>query len=269
MFNFNPFAKKETMSPPAPQEVIKDVQADTSETEVLESAPVKEDPMAGLSLAEKAELLASQKENLEKLQGERLAYYKEAKNFEEKMASMGLSDERKKEVRDQIMAEGGEISSEIEKIRSEYGFKATPIEVYSMRMKMLQNEVDRIKENLNTKYRDVLQHVESHGFASFIKHPGAVHNQLLYLKEKFGEYPEVKTFIESVKSSNHDHYELDYNIFIKSINKQIEENCKYKTEGEVAEAQERIHRLNKLIGQNESELYDVKRNAGRFNKDYF
>jgi len=268
MFNFsNPF-KKNTSELDVSQEENK---LEKNETEVLKNEPVKEDAMDGLTLAEKSELLASQKENLEKLQTDRLEYYKEAKNFEEKMASLGLSEEKKKQIKDQIMVEGGEISSEIEKIRTEYGFKPTPIEVYSTRIKMLQNEVDRINENLNNEYRKILDHVQSKGFEQLIKRNDlATRNQSLkYLQDQFGKYEEVKTFVQSVKESNQEHYELDYNVFIAALKSQIEEGSKYKTEGEASEAQTRINKLNKLIGINDSELHDAMKKEGRFNKDYF
>jgi chromosome segregation ATPase len=227
--------------------------------------------MDGLTLAEKSELLASQKENLEKLQTDRLEYYKEAKNFEEKMASLGLSEEKKKQIKDQIMVEGGEISSEIEKIRTEYGFKPTPIEVYSTRIKMLQNEVDRINENLNSEYRKILNHIQSEGFEQLVKHNDLAtrSHHLKHLEHKLGKYPEVKTFVQSVKESKQEHYELDYNVFIAALKSQIEEGSKYKTEGEANEAQARIDKLNKLIGLNDSVLHDAMKKEGRFNKDNF
>ena len=82
------------------------------------------------------------------LQKERLDYYVEAKAFEDKMNSFDLSDEKKKEVRERIMEEGGEIGEKMQEMREEYGLELSKEDVYGARVEMLQNEYNRIDKTL-------------------------------------------------------------------------------------------------------------------------
>lgn len=245
----------------------------------IEAEPeVEESPEQKLSLAEKAELMAVKKEELEELQKERLNYYNEAKSFEDKMNSLGLSDEKKKEIREQIMAEGGEISAKIQAIREEYGFSPSPVEVYSTRFKMIDNEINRIKEDPSMKYNKlkvVLEarnafdedHMLKGGLANF-------NNNMKYLVEQFNDVPEFVAlndkFVEYQRvSEDKDGSALmkKFLEFIKEFKVEVEERISegnYPSPGEREKAGLKVFRLQRILGEIDSELYDAKKKSGRF-----
>lgn len=248
------------------------------ETKIEAEPEVEESPEEKLSLAEKAELMAVKKEELEDLQKERLDYYNEAKSFEDKMNSLGLSDEKKKEIREQIMAEGGEISAKIQAIREEYGFSPSPVEVYSTRFKMIDNEVNRIKEDPSMKYDELKTVLKGRntfdedymlkgGLANF-------HNNMDYLVTKFKDIPEfiaLNDKFEEYKKVSEDKdgraLMKKYLEFIKEFKVEVEEKINegnYPTLGEREKASLKVFRLQRILGEIDSELYDAKKKSGRF-----
>lgn len=245
----------------------------------IEAEPVAEEsPEEKLSLEEKLELMAHKKEEIKDLQEERLEYYNEAKSFEEKMNSLGLSDEKKKEIREQIMAEGGEISAKIQAIREEYGFSPSPVEVYSTRFKMIDNEINRIKEDPSMKYdelKTVLEGREAFDEQKMLRTGlDGFSQNMKYLMTKFkdiSEFADLNNKFEEYKKVGED---KDWSSmlpkfleFVEEFNQEVEEKIKegnYASPGEREKASLKVFRLQRILGEIDSELHDAKKKRGRF-----
>lgn len=264
MFNLENLFSKKINKDKTSDEVKPEVSDNQEILANSEEAPKKIDPMEGLNLTEKLTELEKQKINVEALQKKRVDYYVEAKGLEEKMASLGLSDEQKKNIHEQIMTEGGKISDEIAKIREDYGFEPTPIEVYGARIEMLKGEQERIKEGLNTKYREILKFLKDNYFGSVNESDPRTYQTLEYLEQKFGNFPEVKKTLNKIKDNNYTTIEPDINELIEIVNKKIEENSFYKTPAEIDGAYRRLDKLTELISTNEFNQIDAKNGTGRF-----
>lgn len=234
-----------------------------------------------LSLEEQTELLAAKKEELKDLEKERLEYYNNAKGFEEKMKTLGLSDEKKKEIRAQILAEGGEIGDKIQAIREEYGFSPSPVEIYSTRFKMIDNEINRIKDDPSMKYSElktVLKDREALDEDRMLKMGlDAFSTNMNYLMTQFKDIEEFKGLNDKFEEYKKVGGAKDWSSmlpkfleFIEEFKQEMEDKIKegnYPTDGERDKASHRVIRLSHILGDIDSELADAKRKRGRFEEE--
>ncbi len=225
--------------------------------------PEKLDPLKNLSLEEKTKLLTQKKSELEELKESRKNYYIGAKNFEEKMVALGLSDEQKKKIHEQIKSEGGEISDKINKIKEEYGFKPTPVEIYSTRLSMLMAELKRITDNLDSRYNELTEYLEQRNFGNDIE-KDLSSSDWAELRDNFGDIPEVYDFQEKIKTLTTGEVYYHIKEFISNIKKREQETAVYKTPEERKNAENRKYIVDKLIITTETELNKAKKNEGRF-----
>jgi hypothetical protein len=228
------------------------------------------------SLEDEMETLMQKKEEIKELQEKRLEYYNKAKQLEEKMTALGLSEEKQKALKEKIMKEGGEISREIQEIRNEYGFSASPVEVYSLRLKMLENEANRIKENLGYDYRQVKKTLDVDGFyKAAIGGLRIMFQKVEFLQNKFPDVEEVQEFASKFKVLKFTGNSFDDDAIyrkmleelVNKLDEKIDQNTTYKTPGEVKEAQARLDRVNKLRGITEEEFDMARAQMGRFEKN--
>ena len=262
MFNLGKIFK-----PKAGQEGINNINhQETLEEEKISADldAVKEDEK---SLEEEAIVLLEKKQEIADLQEKRLEFYNKAKELEEKMVSLGLSEEKQKSLKDKIMKEGGEISSDIQKIRDEYGFEASPVEVYSLRFKMLDNEANRLKDNLAFKYRKVKEILDRYNYYSLGKTGlDNILNKIDFLQNEFPDVEEVQDSIRKFKDDNDAIYGEMLEELVNKLDKKIDQNTVYKTPGEIKEAEDRLNRVIKLRLKTAEEFELAENNIGRFDK---
>jgi len=230
-----------------------------------------EDLLESMSLEEKLEMLSAKKEEIFSLQDKRRNFYIDARNFEDKMNALGLSDEKRKEIRGQILAEGGEISSEINDIRKAYGFAPTPVEIYSARFKDCEAEVERIKKALVWDYREALKYVdEAIVSATSQNNPNKLFKTLtdsLVYKKYDEKIPEVKEFLENESKDSSDVAIMQKMNSLKDLlNKKIGEDTLYKTPADVNDAKKRMNRVAKIWDNTEVNLRDAMNKEGRFSE---
>ena len=245
------------------------------ETAAPEEIPAEENltetpknPMDGMSLEEKLTTLSEKKNEISDLQIKRRDFYVDAKNLEDKMTVLGLSENKRKEIREQIAAEGGEISQTIETIRKEYGLEPTPVEIYSSRFKTLEAESNRIKESLADDYRNVLKMVEDADLSYKNSHN---YNALTYLQDNlkhkgYDKIKEVQEFVDVNKNPGDAKFDEVVQNFKELLKSKIEETCIYKTQGEIDTAYYRLHKVNHLWGETESTMRDAMQKEGRFSE---
>lgn len=252
----------------------------TNEEEVKEEGAPEEnkDPMAGMSLEEKLKALEEKKAEIEFLKDQRRDFYINAKNLEEKMLALGLSEERNKKIRELVLAEGGDIATQISDIRKDYGLEATPVEIYSSRYKDCEAEIERSKKALATDYREALKiikrakenHSQSNGNLVI------EHTYLALCHYGFDKkLPEITDLFRSEnlkineqKFSNKQECQeaVDQKMdeLIKMLNEKISTESIYKTPGDVKKAEDRLQRLYNIWTDTSSLLRDAMEKEGRF-----
>lgn len=270
-----------------PKNEIEEIREEPEEKEDFQKkGPILE----GLDLKERLRVLSEKKEEIDVLQERRREFYIEAKNLEDKMIALGISDEHKKEIKTQIAFEGQAISDKIIEIKEKYGLEATPVEVLSLRFKMIKAEMDRIKENLQEDRERLEKIIENDlkRLRSFPKDEEAYkqdtsssikagylteYNNIIKKleKEEFEKFPEVAEFLkgheENINESSFSTDKLqkrceDINILIEGISGKT--NAFYKTLGEKEKASIKFLRLAKLLGEIESDLEQAQNKSGRF-----
>ncbi len=223
-------------------------------------------PLEGLSLEERFNVLVDKKSEIDSLEERRREFYIDAKNLEDKMIVMGITDEQKKEIRSQIVAQGGEISEQISQIKKDYGIEATPVEVLSLRYKMLEAEVDRVQKALESNRRELKPQV--YGLLLNIQ---AGHNSQLRYQELLNilhidKYSKISEVADFLNDANTDYREEIPKIkkLIEDLSSNIEKGTIYKTDGEIEAAEIRLNRIKKLWGKTDSDLQEAKNKSGRF-----
>lgn len=231
---------------------------ETNEEKVKEEIPKEnKDPMAGMSLEEKLRVLEEKKAEIESLKDQRRNFYIDAKNLEEKMLALGLSEGKTKEIREQVLAEGGDVATQISDIRKAYGLEATPVEIYSSRLKDCEAEIERSKKALAMNYREVLKVVkgnkESHHQSNENLVMEHIHSELC--RKGFDKtLPEITNLFISENFKVNEQNFLDKQEWQTAINQKVDELIKmlnekistesiYKTPGDIKKAEERLERL--------------------------
>lgn len=248
--------------------VLEDQKNDSTKNETSEEN-LTPSPLDGLSLEERFNVLADKKSEIDSLQERRREFYIDAKNLEDKMIAMGITDEQKKEIRSQIVAQGGEISEQISQIKKDYGIEATPVEVLSLRYKMLESEVDRVQKALESNRRELKPQV----YGLLLNIQSNHDDQFKYLKYqelmnllRIDKYSKISEVADFLNNANNDYREEIPNIkkLIEDLSSNIEKGVIYKTDGEIEAAEIRLNRIKKLWGKTDSDLQEAKNKSGRF-----
>lgn len=253
-----------------------------------EKTPEENDPMKGMSLEERLRVLEEKKAEVESLKDKRRNFYIDAKNLEEKMLALGLSEEKAKEIREQILAEGGGIATQISDIKKDYGLEATPVEIYSSRYKDCEAEIERSKKAIALDYREALEIAEKTKETAEKRGYGYVYTtgseamadvmSLVFdrLRSKGLDKKLPETMIDFIKSesnkktsfSNSEEIEVTFktklNELIEMLNEKISTESIYKTPGDIEAAKKRLERLNYILVDTDSLLRDAMKKEGRF-----
>jgi|GEM_PF-4016745 len=235
--------------------------------EVVEE-PKEVSPLEGLSLEERLETMGGKKDDIAALNEERQKYYIAAKNFEDKINVLGVTEETKKEIRDEVMAKGGEISEKIGDIRNKYGLVATPVEVYSVRYKMIEAEYNRVMENMAHKHREALKVIDdifperSYDGYNYNEQYGRL---TFTLNHGFSDLAPVKKFIELRGGRlEFDQKEKSLKDLKEELEAERDKLTIYKTPGELNEAVKRSDRLNHIWTDVHIELRNAEKKEDRF-----
>lgn len=220
------------------------------------------------------------------LQKERLDYYVEAKAFEDKMNSFDLSDEKKKEVRERIMEEGGEIGEKMQEMREEYGLELSKEDVYGARVEMLQNEYNRIDKTLKELLKYNIAEIDSMTvFNSFnadcFKNPEILSDKVLNaVARNKGSHPNVPEYHEFIGNIDKIYenqprpltQEAERDVVAKfyklaqeykdEIDSQISKNP-YSVESSKKAAESKLPKLKELIDRSRTELNSL-RETGKY-----
>ncbi len=254
---------------------------DEKTTEGLEEkVEEKKDPLDGLSLAERLNVLEEKKNEISQLEEERLEYYNQVKDFEDKMISFGISKDQREKIRQQISTEGGEISQKIIDIRNEYGIEPTPVEILSNRMLMMMIEKERVSKKLQIAKKDELKSINY--ILDGLRSDNYVHldNWIDYflktaeaVKERDDEnISDYFSFSEKIKDAMKnkpvdpkliDKMFVDFSV---KLGADIKKNNSYKTPLEEKEDQERLSKINRIIDKIYSELKMARQGEGRYSE---
>ncbi len=230
-----------------------------------------------LSLQEEFALLEEKKKEIEELVKGREDYYVNAKNLEEKIIMSGVTEDKAKEIRSQVLEGGKEISDQINEIRKEYGINPTSVEMYSGRLDMILKEVKRIEDNMAPEYRD-LSNKMHHYFGDqnspyleklSVHEHSTINNFKTYVLDS-SVVPEAQQLSEKIKTlRGHEDSDLvtiksELKAFRELMNQKVKENTTYKTPGELKDAQIRIKRLIHLADQMVRSLRDAENKEGIF-----
>lgn len=266
-FDFLKNNKKEQVPDPSVLESVA-----PTEEEVKEEKP-------RLTLEEEFALLDEKKKQIEALMKERQDFYLNAKELEEKIKSVGITDEKIKEIRETIMQGGGEISEQITNIRKEYGIEPTPVEIYSARLDMLMKEIERVKNNMAPEYREVKKIIvdffgdTSNGLRekTIILNRPTSFTYFVQNLDKHSELEEVRSFMEETRNLSHYNNPEEVIKAVDNLQEKVEqkikENTKYKTEGEEKEAFTRIDKLLYLADKVHKDMREAEKKEGRFASD--
>lgn len=235
---------------------------DEKTTEGLEEkVEEKKDPLDGLSLVERLNVLEEKKNEISQLEEERLEYYNQVKDFEDKMISFGISKDQREKIRQQISTEGGEISQKIIDIRNEYGIEPTPVEILSKEKDKLKS-INYILDGLRS---DNYVHLDN-WIDYFLKTAEAV-------KERDDEnISDYFSFSEKIKDAMKnkpvdpkliDKMFVDFSV---KLGADIKKNNSYKTPLEEKEDQERLSKINRIIDKIYSELKMARQGEGRYSE---
>jgi hypothetical protein len=247
--------------------------AEVKAEEVI-AKPKEESPLKGLSLEERLEVLQDKKAEIEILNQKRQEYYINAKNLEEKINSLGISEAEKNNLRAEIEGEGGEIAQTIDDIRNKYGLQPTAVEIYSTRFNMIAAEIDRIKENMASHHREALKVINNY-FPTGIPKVIDIYDKNYkyfteYLKEKFGDLDVIQEFLIRTRTQAPD-FETQAANALSNLKTTLEaerdEKTTYKTPGELQDAVKRLDRLSSILDDIDMELRDAKNKEGRFETD--
>lgn len=223
-------------------------------------------PLEGLSLEDRFQVLSEKKSEINSLQERRREFYIDAKNLEDKMLVLGITDEQKKAIREQITSQGGEITEQISQIKKDYGIEATPVEVLSFRYKMLEAEVERVEKALESDRKELKTQV-----GRLLLDIQADRNSQLRYQElmnllRIEKYNKISEVVDFLKDANNDYRGEIPKIkkLVEDLSSNIEKGSIYKTDGEIKEAETRLARVKKLWGKTDSDLQEAKTKSGRF-----
>lgn len=277
------FLKNINKSKEQPKKSLEFKVTDNGLKKIDETPQVEQVPK--LTLEEELELLETKKSEIAELINQRHDYLVEAKNLEEKILAQGITAEKALEIRNRIIDQTGELSKQIIDIRNEYSIQATPVEVYSMRYKMICNEIERIQNNMSPEYSAILS-----SFRNFFgETDDVVKNRIIrgngkaiisfkeYLSKDFKNNDQVIIFLEGIKDINVYDGDLEPVIleklltFRNTLQNKIAEETTYKTPGEKREAQIKLDRLVRLSDDIIRELRNAEKKEDRFenNKNIF
>ncbi len=266
--------KKESLSFQVTDTGLKKVVPESGEIIETEEKPA-------LSLEEELELIETKKSEIENLINQRHDYLVESKNLEEKILAHGVTDEKALEIRKKITDQTGEISKQIMDIRNEYNIQATPVEVYSMRYKMISNEVERITNNMAPEYSKLLLSLNNF----FGDTNDSIKNHIInqngkgissfkdYLAKDFKENDEVLKFLTNIKDINlynadNEPQVLDAVLQLKeNLKNKIQQETTYKTPGEKRDMQIKLQRLVRLLDNITRELRNAENKEDRFESE--
>lgn len=262
------------------KEKFEDLANDILDEKTPEREVVKKDPLEGLSLEEKLKVLEEKKNMISQLEEERLEYYHQSKDFEDRMISLGLNEEQRKKVKQQISDEGGEISQKIIDIRNEYGIEPTPVEILSNRMIMMMAEKERLSKNLQLEEKDKLNFINS--TIEKLKEKGIsedsiISNFLTIIEHRRGSEEDDKnknlfelsdqiTNIMKEKSGHSDLILISLNDFSSKLRESIKNNSVYKTPLEEKNGLQRYGKVIEIIDNIHSELKKARQGEGRYAK---
>lgn len=274
----NPFRKKEVSN------VIPETKStDVGSTSDLEKKQNETKPK--LTIEEELALIENKKKEIAELILQRQDYYAVVKGLEEKIILSGANKDKVKEIRAKILEGSQEIAQQIEAIRKEYSIEVTPVELWSGRLAMLNNEIDRIESNMAPQYRQLRESFNSYfgdtpDFARLDRlnsdNATAVVNFKEYILQK-SDLPEAQSVFEKIKGLNpYSGEELEVikkelKFFKELLDAKIKEKTLYKTPGEEKEAYLKIDKLIKLSDSVVKELRDAEKKEGRYEdkKGYF
>lgn len=274
----NPFRKKEVISAIPETESTDANSTSDSEKKQNETKPK-------LTVEEELALIESKKKEIAELISQRHDYYAVIKGLEEKIILSGASKDKVKEIRAKILEDSQEIAQQIKAIRKEYSIEITPVELWSGRLAMLNNEIARIEGNMAPEYRQLRGSFNSYfgdtpDFARLNRLTSddatAVVNFKEYILQK-SDLPEAQSFFEKIRALspyNQEELELikkELKSFKELLDAKIKEKTLYKTPGEEKEAYLKIDKLIKLSNSVVKELRDAENKEGRYGdkKGYF
>ncbi|HOZ53292.1 MAG TPA: hypothetical protein PK142_01280 [bacterium] len=247
--------------------------------------------LEGLSLVEKlkalemeknkiVQFLEEKKKNISQLEEERLEYYYKAKDLEDRMVSLGLSEEGIRKIKQQILEEGKEISQKIIDIRNEYGIEPTPVEILSNRMLMMMAEKDRVSKKMQLEKKDILNFVNYHlegmkkegypNLNNWLKH--VLDNIEIKLKNLDNDENGLYEFSEQIKEAmqtepiDSDLISKIFTNFSEKLNNDIKNNNSYKTPLEEKNDKDRLDKINRIMDNIHSELKMARKGEGRYAK---
>lgn len=219
------------------------------------------------SLEEKFQVMAQKKEEIKELYRNRQEFYIQNKQLEEKMLTLGLSEDAQKKIKEKIMTEGGEFADKIKEIRDEYNFVPTAEEVLGVRFAMLEAEMKRLEENLMIKYKKIQERLKS--FAEYVDrgHFDIIEGNNIRFRNN--EHDLFLAIVNDLKRKYDNELNFDFvddhlvdrnkfEEFIKNLNKKIQESTTYKTPGETEDALRRRDKVSSLLIDVDSKLREVK-----------
>lgn len=267
---FNLFGGEKKEAPKEPDDNLK-----------LDNKEEKKDPLEGLSLEEKIKVLEEKKNEISKLEEERLEYYYKAKDLEDRMISVGLSKEQRKKIKEQISSEGGEISQKIIDIRNEYGIEPTPVEILSNRMIIMMSEKERLSKNLQLEEKEKLNFINStiEQLRNNKSRQSIISNFLLDIKHRYMENSEdfdrdqdlfdLSDQINSIMEEKPGDYvlvDISLTDFSTKLKESIKKNSLYKTPLEEKNVLHRYSKVLEIMDNIHSELKKARQGEGRYAK---